>query len=220
MDLPHFLHWLSVTDLGGIADDELRDAMSLVLDSPAERGTREAQACLGEIAEERSASRLDRDRIASWPERYGEEFGQGWAPVESLEDDLQRRAEELKEAEVESPRLLELECCLSGLEQAQSPAETTQYWERLERLEAQMLEAYHLYADEPFPLDAVSSESLAGHRMLEEGFERWLEALDLAKVGQSQAAREAARDGNRLLRAVALWSAEVTTAGSSDSGGL
>jgi hypothetical protein len=56
----------------------------------------------------------------------------------------------------------------------------------------------------------MSGESAAGHRYLQDGFACWFEAFHLAKAGRLEEALIAASEGNRLFRAVAQWSDQVS----------
>lgn len=205
MTVSEFLAWLHLADLEGMSEAALRQRLEQVLEQAPEQGPRLLEEFLDELEEQLEAKRLDRELLAEWPEVYSQLLPEQLAELENLEEALQSRADEVED--VESPHLRTFREILRNL--------ATQGMERqarrdLEALEAEIGKAWDEYRNEPVEPDAASAESVAGHRLLEEGFQCWFEAFELVRAGEPEEALAAAAEGNRLLRVVAEWSDEVT----------
>lgn len=188
MTVSEFLAWLHLADLEGMSEAALRQRLEQLLEQAPEQGPR-----------------LLEELLAEWPEVYSQLLPEQLAELENLEEALQSRADEVED--VESPHLRTFREILGNL--------ATQGMERqarrdLEALEAEIGKAWDEYRNEPVEPDAASAESVAGHRLLEEGFQCWFEAFELVRAGEPEEALAAAAEGNRLLRVVAEWSDEVT----------
>lgn len=210
METEHFLAWLNVADLEATGDDGLRDLMEQVLEAAPEEPGGLLDSLLDELEAQLDAERLDHDAILAWPDTFSALLSPALEPLEQLEEELDSRAEALDESALESPRLRLFRECLERLRSSADREQTLAAWSELERLEAGMQEAHAEYLSEPFTPEAVSAESVAGHRLLQDGFECWLEAFDLAKVGEADEALALAAEGNRLFKTVADWSDEVS----------
>jgi hypothetical protein len=206
MTVESFLLWLQVRELEELDERELRDVLEGVLEQAPESAPEKVESLLEEMEDQLDAKRLDRGAMADWPERYKSLLAAGTA----LQDSLDRRAGEVPDSAVETPALSLLRDCLEKLAAARDRPEMEAALAQLDGLELSMARAWGEYSDQPFSTQALSAESVAGHSFLREGFQCWFEAIDLAKVGQASQALEAAQEGNRLFRAVADWSDELT----------
>lgn len=212
MNAEHFLAWLHVADLETTGDEALREILEQVLDQAPDEPEETLDRLLDEIEDELDAESLDHATILSWPKRYDSLLPPTLKPLKKVEAALEERLDEIPEEQVESPRLERFEECLQQLRESTDEAVTRAAWAELENLERGLAEAQAEYEAEGFAPEAVSAESVAGHRYLLEGFDCWFEAFDLAKVGQAEEALERAAEGNRLFRVVAEWTAEVAGA--------
>lgn len=212
METEHFLAWLHVADLETTGEENLRTLFEQVLESAPEEASSDLDRFLDELEDQLDADALDYQTILSWPETFSALLPQSLDPMEDLEKELEARADDVTDGQTESPLLKRFRECLDRLRTEPDKEATVMAWKELENLEAEIHQARSEYAAEPFSPEAVSAESVAGHRFLEEGFECWFEAFDLAKVGQVDEALACAMEGNRLFRVVADWSDEVTQA--------
>jgi hypothetical protein len=212
MKAEHLLAWLLVADLEATGDDGLRTVLELVLEHAPDEPSELLDRLFDEVEDQLDATALNHELILAWPERYGALLDENFRPLEVAEQVLESRTESLSRVQVESPALARLQACLDKLRGAEDRETTALAWEELEALEAQMTRAHAEHAAVPFAAEAVSAESVAGQRFLEEGFECWFEAFDLAKVGRAEEALALANEGNRLFRAVADWSDEIIRA--------
>lgn len=209
MTVEHFLAWLDVADLQATGEDNLRIVMEKVLEAAPDDPGALMDSLLDDIEDQLDAKSLDTDQILSWPKRYARLFQDALSDLEDVEDRLEAIVDDVPAQQVNSPRLERFTLCLENLRLAKDSADTLAAWAGLEQLEQEIADAQAEYAKDPFLPEAVSAHSVAGHRLLQDGFECWLEAFDLAKVGQGDKALSVASEGNRLFRAVAEWSDEV-----------
>lgn len=210
MTVSDFLAWLHVADLEELSDEDLRQRLNAVLDSAPEESDRISEKLLDELEDQLESNTIDRETVLEWPNVYQSLLPEPLEQLEEAEERLHSRVDEVEDDALESPRLRRFELLLqtlgaSGLEESV----LTQAWEDLETLEMEIGNAWDEYRAEPFEADAVSAESVAGHRFLEDGFNSWFEAFELARVGEPQDALAAASEGNRLFRAVAEWSEDL-----------
>ncbi len=210
MNAEHFLAWLHVADLETTGDEALREILEDVLEQAPEEPDELLDRLLDEIEDELDAPGLDHDKILAWPKRYKGLLPEFAEPLKQVEAELEERLDEVPEEQVESPRLERFQSCLERLRGGGDEDILRAAWSEMESLERGLAEAQAEYEAEGFDPQAVSAESVAGHRYLLEGFECWFEAFDLAKVGQAEEALERAAEGNRLFRVVAEWTSEVT----------
>ncbi len=211
MTVSDFLAWLQVADLEALSDDALRRRLEEVLDAAPERGDRPTEELLDELEDQLDARTLDRALIQEWPEAYQVLHLEPLAQLEEVEERLHTRVEQVEDEATETPRLRRFEAILQLLEAKDTEqGALARAWEDLERLEIEIGKAWDEYRAEPFEPDAVSADSVAGHRFLEDGFNCWFEAFEMARVGEPKEALIAATEGNRLFRAVAEWSEELT----------
>ena len=204
MNVEHFLAWLPVADLNATGDAGLREIMEQVLDdAPGEDVPDLLGDFLDELEDQLDLAKLDRERITGWPNRF-----RGLLPAVPPASArlLQDSSSPAGAAAAPSPTLARFEACLGRLSAARDEAATRQAWAELEDLEVSMSSARAEFAAE---LEGLPVEAESAQRVMEEGFEHWFQAFDLAKVAQVEEALVAAREGNCLFRAVADWSAEV-----------
>lgn len=210
MNAEHFLAWLHVADLETTGDEGLRQIFEEVLEQAPDEAEEVMERFLDEIEDELDATHLNHDKILGWPKRYAGLLPDDMKALKKHEEAMEERIDEISDDQVESPRLERFQSCLEQLRDSRDEASVRVAWSQLESLEEGLAQAQAEYEAEGFDPRAVSAESVAGHRYLLEGFECWFEAFDLAKVGQAEEALGRAAEGNRLFRAVAEWSSEVS----------
>lgn len=202
----HFLAWLAMADLEATGDATLCEVMNDMLEEAPENPGRIVDRFLDEVEEQLDAPSLCHATIRAWPERYSallvSESG-----VRGAQMGADPAASNISEEPAASPTLARFEACLSELGQARNEESTRRAWLELEVLEREMVSTQAGFASDP--AGTASAQAAAGERLLNEGFEHWLRAFDLAKVGEADQALSAAREGNRLFRAVADWGAEL-----------
>ncbi len=210
MTVSDFLAWLHVADINEMSDDDLRRRLELVLDSAPEECSRATERLLDELEDQVEAETIDRQAVLEWSNTYQDLLPEPLEQLVEAEERLHTRVDQVEDDAVESPRLRRFELLLTTLGASGLDEEVlAQAWEDLETLEMEIGNAWDEYRAEPFEADAVSAESVAGHRFLEDGFNAWFEAFELARVGEPKDALAAATEGNRLFRAVAEWSEDL-----------
>lgn len=191
-----------MADLEATGDEALRNLMEDVLEAAPDEPGELMDRFLDEIEDQLDGSNFAHDTIRVWPQRYSALVapeGDQLSPLDSSDS----RADLEHQSDSTSPTLARFQACLEQLRQASDPESTRLAWRELESLERQMVTSQAEFAAEP--AGTASAEAAAGERLLQEGFEHWLEAFDLAKVGEADQALIAAREGTRLFRAVAEW---------------
>lgn len=208
MNAEHFLAWLHVAALEHMATQDLREVLEQVLDQAPQDGGEPLESLLDAIEDQLDAEEIDHKVLLAWPSRFSSLLPPPRvAPRADVKDDLASGAQLLPADEVESPRLDRFKSCLEALRSDSDQARTEA---ELEGLETEIAQALTEYAAEPFSGEAMSAESAAGHRHLQDGFACWFEAFHLVKAGRLEEALIAASEGNRLFRAVAQWSDQVS----------
>ncbi|MFA5507535.1 MAG: hypothetical protein WC314_14155 [Vulcanimicrobiota bacterium] len=77
--------------------------------------------------------------------------------------------------------------------------ESSTWQQSLDEVEKRIKGAWENYRSLLVTERERTAETQAGHRLLVEGLAGWLEAVELCRVGDFEAAREAAVEANRLL---------------------
>ena len=202
MNPEHFLRWLAMADLPATGDSSLRAVMESVLDEALEDSGELADRFFDEIEDQLDAEVLDHGTILDWPNRYAALLPQvkPATPAEVTTTDA-------PEAGPSTPLLVRFHACLQKLSGAKDKGTTALAWAELEHIEREVATAQAEH--ETPPAETTSADTLSKHRLLQEGFESWREAFDLAKVGEAESALAAAHEGNRRFRAVAEWTEDV-----------
>ena len=202
MSPEHFLRWLAMADLQATGDASLRAVMESVLDEALEDSGELADRFFDEVEDQLDAEALDHGTILDWPNRYA-----GLLPEVQSVTPGEATTVEAPETGPSTPMLVRFHACLEKLSGAKDKGTTALAWAELEDLEREVATAQ---AEHDVPAaDTTSADTLAKHRLLQEGFESWREAFDLAKVGEAESALAAAHEGNRRFRAVAEWADDV-----------
>lgn len=68
---------------------------------------------------------------------------------------------------------------------------------------------WEVYSGTPVVEGEVTTESVVGHRLLRDGMQGWLDALELAARGDREGALAAAEDASRLLAVLQQFSFEL-----------
>lgn len=207
MEIVQLMGWIASDDFERTDANSTRWRFEKVLDAyPESREvTEDEEALLEAIEEQMDLDDPDLAVIGGWPEEYPELMP--LTPVEQVEETLESLAERLTPAQYTTERLRRFEEMLAEID---SGVDVEQ---GLNALELPIQGAWEDYSRQEFPADDVSAESVGGHRYLEDGFQQWFAALELARRGRTDKAWEAAVEGNRLLVAVALWSDSLRTTG-------
>lgn len=112
----------------------------------------------------------------------------------NLLKDLYAEADRLPEADWRTAHLREFHLLCRANARAESG------WSgRLDAIKRRIDEAWESYRATPVTERERTAETVAGHRLLVEGFAGWLEAVELCRQGEFEAAKEAAVEANRLL---------------------
>jgi hypothetical protein len=82
--------------------------------------------------------------------------------------------------------------------------------EVLETLRGRFMRVWEYYLKTPVSEAEVTEETVVGHRLLQEGLEGWLHALDQLEASAFGRGLQAAESANRLLVAAQLLSRAVT----------
>ena len=203
MSPEHFLRWLAMADLRATGDTGLRAVLESVLDEALEESGELTDRLFDEIEDQLDADRLDHGTILDWPNRYS-----GLLPSQIGPSRPGQANANVPETGPSTPLMVRFHDCLEKLSEAKDKGATALAWAELEKLELEVAIAQAEH--EAQPAQASSADTVSGHQLLQQGFEKWREAFDLAKVGEAGPALVAAHEGNRLFRAVAEWSDDVT----------
>lgn len=180
------LSWVRVSDL---EQADVPAVLALVRDALRELEPDEQAAEALQAIEEQ----LLAGHVPVWElQRFAQDFDVAspqFSECEQLESEFRRIAAELPEEEWRTPRIGEIEAWLDGAEVD------------LEAIRATVLSSWNRYQQTPLSADEVTAETVVGHRLLLEGLEGWLEALD-ALEAEEEGALEQAEAANRLLVAV------------------
>ena len=194
--MDRFLSLLECSPLDRVPARDVLKLVEFALDECGEDDVR--YPYLVAIEEQLLQGVVPHSRFSSFLLRFSQQ------PVVSLESEFRTLASELHEAVWCTSTYLELEAALDSFDEDGDELRLLDYLEvRKERI-AQVLQSY---ADTTLVAEEVTLESVVGHRLLTEGLESWLKALELAEVGLQQrgpsweVSLEAAERGNRLLLA-------------------
>lgn len=118
------------------------------------------------------------------------------------EDRWRRAAAALRPEQLETHTWRELQRALQA--EALGRHDLVELW--LDRTEEAVMDAWEGYDRGPILDDEVTAESVLGHKLLREGAEAWLDALEMLRESLGQADRQAilarAEQGQRLLVAL------------------
>ncbi len=210
MEIVQVMGWIASPDFARTDAYSTRWRFDKVLEAyPESREVSDEEAALLEAIEDQmDLDEPDLEAIAAWPEEFPELMP--LTPVEQVEETLESLVERLTPEQFSTARLRRFEELLAEIDGGGSVEEA------LAALEVPIRGAWQDYSTREFPADDVSAESVGGHRYLEDGFQQWFTALELARRGCTEKAWEAASEGNRLLVAVALWTDSLRTTGAED----
>ncbi len=197
--MDRFLSFLEGTGPAGMQVREVLNLVELALDACDEGDERypylvamEDQLLQGSVPE---------NRLGTFLRRFPR---QPKAALQDLESEFRSIAGALHEEVWCTATYLELEAAFEDFDGDGDELRLLDYLEvRRERIH-QVLDSY---ASQTLVSDEVTLESVVGHRLLTEGLQSWLAALDLAEVNLQQREAswegplEAAERGNRLLLA-------------------
>lgn len=207
MEIVQLMGWIGSADFARTDAFSTRWRFEKVLDAyPDSREVSEAEEALLEAIEDQmDLDEPDLEAIAGWPEEYPELMP--LTPVEQVEETLETLVERLTPEQYTTGRLRRFEEMLTEIDRGDDVER------ELDDLEGPIRGAWGDYSRREFPADDISAESVGGHRYLEDGFQHWFTALELARRGRTEQAWEAAVEGNRLLVAVAIWTDTLRTTG-------
>lgn len=117
-----------------------------------------------------------------------------------LEEEFRQLAEELPEEQWRTSHYLEL---IRQLDESDEP----QLLDFLERRRSQLLQSLQGYRQNQVMDQEVTAETVAGHRLLEEGIQGWLQGVEMLMEaipsdGDCEPALERIEESNRLLVSV------------------
>lgn len=185
------LAWLRITDLENAEPAVALDLVSSALDEIED--DHPAYAWLVALETELESDSLPLRRL----QRFCERFSEPQRPADAcqqLEQEYRKLAEDLTAKEWKTSRLRRIFAWLEGED------------EDLEDLRRSILATWEEYQSISIAESEVTAETVVGHRLLLDGLEGWLEALDLLESAESdeqqQEALGVAVYANRLLVAV------------------
>lgn len=205
MSLDTLVQWIQLADLEAVDPAQVRGLV---------REVREAREGL-----------LEEDPLAGLLDRIEAELWDGAVPGDALRELAHVWSSEQVPDELPATLLVEEEIRLEAARLADPEWNTTFYLQALQALgdlegedvegfsshlgamRERVLQAWELYAQTPLLDEEVTAETTAGHRVLREGLEGWLAALELLEAaarGEAEVleALELAQVSNRLLVAV------------------
>ncbi len=195
------LTWLRISQLETTEPEPVLELVQAALDEVDEEHP--AYAWLVSLEVDLEDGKLPLSRL----ERFRERFSEAPKTLDDcaeLEARYRRLAEDLTAAEWRTRRLERVFRWLEG-----EP-------EDLEAIREAIFTAWEQYQGVSLTADEITAETVVGHRLLLDGLERWLEALDgLATAGTAAEEQEAlgkAIYANRLLVAVQRLHQEVAAA--------
>lgn len=214
MEISELLSWMQFGDLATRTEEELRESLEDVLDSyPEDRSVSQGEErLLSRLEDLLEQDSLNFKRLRDLFERSE---GLSRADVSPLTE-LQRRLEAVAMALSEEEWMTERLQRFSDLLLQAEDGGHEQALVSIAAIEVEMQSTWDGYQAREITEEEVSTESVVGHRFLEEGFEGWFEAFELAREGDWDEAWLSAVDGNRALTAVAIWSDSLRTDGSAD----
>jgi hypothetical protein len=198
------LTWLHMAALDQMSESDIRDVLEDVLEDAPEQSSEAVERLLDAIEDQLDAEAIDPNALLAWPKQFAAVLPEQPAPtlVARIQEDCV--VEDAADDSTQSPRLVRFISSLKSLV-LDCEVSKNQALSELRSLEQEMAQAWDEYSTDPFDPESVSARSAAGHRFLRDGFVCWFEAFNLARDGQPEQALTAAREGDRLFRAVALW---------------
>lgn len=116
-----------------------------------------------------------------------------------LEKELRTLAADLCETEWQTSAIWELEEALVDFEESGDEETLLGFLEERRNV---LERAQHAYSQTPVLSEEVTAETVVGHRLLAEGIQGWLSAVDCLTSGEWDRGLREAENGNRLLVAV------------------
>lgn len=222
MDHEILLRWLANNDLETVAHASLLDLVKAALasleqmadsDFEALNGGQEMLDELDEILAQLEEGGMAIASLEAFRDRYSLLSVVADSAAEALEDEYRRLAENLPDGEWCTENYVLVE---NGVDIYLDEGDDGPLLEALDTMSLVLESAYRPYREARIVDSEVSAESYVGHKLLQEGVECWLTALEMLRQeedcpeesGWSDALRKA-EEGNRLLIAVQRLNAQV-----------
>lgn len=209
MTVDEFFSWLAVADLPHRDRHETREMLLELLDNiPSKAKYDELHDVLEELVENPD---FVPDQLSDMRLRFAHLLPEAQSPLETVEDDIDEIAQRLDEEAYETDRLRRFEKILKGLDDEPDERAEKRLQDQLHSLEAEFRGIWSDYLKLNVDASEITAESVGGHRFLEDAFNMWFQAFELAHELELDEAWESACEGNRLLLAVSMWSDEIRT---------
>ena len=205
--ISQLLLYLLISDLRDFSDNDLHEALELLLGCPVESLSPALEELREAILDQLRGDHLDRAVIASWPEDYCELLPEQMMGYLETKDDFCQLFEETpaEAEEEENDRMSRFRLCLDLLDEGSDWKQRSLAARTLGALEEELFQLRDGAVSPALTMAECTPTSVVSHRHLLEGFEMWQQAFRLTHSGQLDEASEEASEACRLFRAVQIW---------------